>query len=297
MSSQLIQYQKLATSDKLIITYCLLSDLAKLLPPTLGRKVGRKSLLSQSEILTLIVFRFDLGFKNWRDFYTFLTNYHNNDFDLPNYQNFIALVNIHMFFAMQILNLLCQFNNNTQVIPVSAIDSSDLPVCTNKRIFHHKVCQGTAKRYKCSKGWFFGFKIHIVVDMVGNLLKVKITPANTDDRAVVITMMYNLHCLILLADAGYISPKIFNCLASVGVWYLTCVRKSMKRVITWWQHQLLKKRQIVETVFSVLKYRLGLTTSLPRSVKGHLAHYVHTCLAYQVRKFLKSNIAYSLAVI
>jgi predicted RNA-binding Zn-ribbon protein involved in translation (DUF1610 family) len=260
----------------------------------MGSKLGRKGQLNVSEILTLIVFRFDLGFKNWKDFYTFLTNYHSQDFHLPNYQNFIVMVNTHMSLATQILNLICQLNNHAQVVPISAIDSSDLPVCANKRIFHHKVCRKVAQRYKCSKGWFFGFKLHIVTDMVGNLLNLRITPANIDDRTMVISMMATVRCLILLADAGYISPKVAIRLLVIGIWYLTCVRKTMKRIITWWQRQLLKKRQIVETVFSVLKYRLGLTTSLPRSVKGHLAHYVHTCLAYQVRKFLRSNPAYSL---
>ncbi len=31
-------------------------------------------------------------------------------------------------------------------------------------------------------GWFYGFKRHIIVNHVGDILAAKITPANVDDR-------------------------------------------------------------------------------------------------------------------
>jgi hypothetical protein len=51
-----------------------------------------------------------------------------------------------------------------------------------------------------------------------------------------------------------------------------------------WQHTLLQARQRVESVFSVLKLRLGLESTLPRSVMGFFAHYVWCLLAYQLRR-------------
>ena len=57
--------------------------------------------------------------------------------------------------------------------------------------------------------------------------------------------------------------------------------------MTRWQHTLMKARQVVEGVFSVLKFRLGMETSLPRSVMGFFAHYVWCLLAYQLRRMGK----------
>ena len=65
---------------------------------------------------------------------------------------------------------------------VSYVDSTPLQVCNNKRIHNHKVFKGIAQRGKCSMGWFFGFKLHIIINDRGQLLNFMITPANTDDR-------------------------------------------------------------------------------------------------------------------
>ena len=103
-----------------------------------------------------------MGFSDWRHYHTFLENYHSQDFNLPEYPNFVIQINAHMPVALQVLNLLTNRNKKSAGVPVSAADSSDLPVCSNKRIFTHKVCKGIAQRGKTSKGWFFGFKIHLV---------------------------------------------------------------------------------------------------------------------------------------
>lgn len=289
MSSCLTSYNKISNNDKLIIIFCFIYDLLNLLPVSDKPKVGRKAKLSTVEILTLIIFRYELKIHDWKNYHSFLKTYHSQDFDLPNYQNFIIQVNNHMISAIYLLNFLTDINKNMQTIPVSAADSSDLPVCANKRIFEHKVCKGSAQRGKTSKGWFYGFKIHIIVDMHGNLQSIRIAPAGIDERKVIKTMINRLRCLILLADAGYVSAKLTYYFYRLGIWYLTCVRNNMKKLITFWQHALLKKRQIAEVVFSTLKYRLGLVSSLPRSPRGHLARYIHTCLAYQIIKFLKNN--------
>jgi hypothetical protein len=65
---------------------------------------------------------------------------------------------------------------------------------------------------------------------------------------------------------------------------MTGVKKIMKKLMTRWQHALMKARQVVEGVFSVLKFRLGMETSLPRSAMGFFAHYAWCLLAYQLRR-------------
>lgn len=291
MSSLPILYQNSNTHDKLLSIYCLIDDLLKLSPEKyLPPSKGRNSNVTTPEILTLIVFFYEMGFVDWKHFYQFLENYHPQDFNLPHYKNFVVQINYHLENTTQLLGQLTKAAAGNSTIPISIADSSPLPVCTNKRIFDHKVCDGFATRGKSSLGYFFGFKIHIITDLEGNLQNVRITTANTDDRIPIVSMVSGINCMLLIADAGYISSKLSRFLAQMGIWYLTCVRRNMKNVMTWWQSELLKKRQIVEVVFSVLKYRMGMVSSLPRSVLGHMARYVHTCFAYQVRRLLMSNL-------
>ena len=51
----------------------------------------------------------------------------------------------------------------------SFIDSTPLRVCKNQRILQHKTFRGIAQIGKCSMGWFYGFKLHIVCNEMGGL--------------------------------------------------------------------------------------------------------------------------------
>src|SRR5438067_7500777 len=65
---------------------------------------------------------------------------------------------------------------------ISFVDSTSLKVCHNRRIHSHKVFAGCARRGKTSVDWFYGFKLHLVINDRGELLSVRLTPGNVDDR-------------------------------------------------------------------------------------------------------------------
>jgi hypothetical protein len=65
-----------------------------------------------------------------------------------------------------------------------SLDSTSLKICHGKRIKSNKVFKGLAKIGKSTKGWFFGFKLHIIIDEKGNLINAKLTKGNEDDRSV-----------------------------------------------------------------------------------------------------------------
>lgn len=65
---------------------------------------------------------------------------------------------------------------------ISFVDSTPLRVCRNQRILIHKTFEGLATRGKCSMGWFFGFKFHLIINDKGEILNFMFTPANVDDR-------------------------------------------------------------------------------------------------------------------
>jgi hypothetical protein len=75
---------------------------------------------------------------------------------------------------------------------ISFIDSTSIAVCHNRRIHAHKVFRDLAARGKTSVDWFFGFKLHLVINDCGELLAVRLTPGNADDRAAVPTLARDL---------------------------------------------------------------------------------------------------------
>ena len=65
---------------------------------------------------------------------------------------------------------------------VSFIDSTPIRVYHIKRGFQHKTFKNIATKGQCSMGWFFGFKLHIVINDKGEILDFLVTQANIDDR-------------------------------------------------------------------------------------------------------------------
>jgi hypothetical protein len=66
---------------------------------------------------------------------------------------------------------------------ISFIDSTKLAVCENLRIPQHRQFTGIARRGKTTLGWFYGFKLHLVVSDRGELLAWQVTPGDIDDRS------------------------------------------------------------------------------------------------------------------
>jgi len=107
------------------------------------------------------------------------------------------------------------------------VDSTRLKVCHNLRIPRHKVFEGVASRGKGTMGWFYGFKLHLIVNHKGDILAAKLTPANIDDRKQVPEMAENLFGK-LYGDKGYISKALAGTLFDKNVELITNIRKNMK---------------------------------------------------------------------
>ena len=132
-------------------------------------------------------------------------------------------------------------------------------------------------------GWYYGFKLHLVCDIHGQVLAWRITTAVVDDRKGLALVWEELTGMIV-ADAGYLGSNWQSAAVDLHLTLMTGVKKIMKKLMSRWQHVLLKARQIVESVFSVLKFRLGMDSSLPRSEMGFFAHYIWCLTAYQLRR-------------
>jgi hypothetical protein len=110
------------------------------------------------------------------------------------------------------------------------IDSTPMAVCHNLREKKHKTFKGLAAKGKASTGWFFGFRLHMIFNTKGEIVRLTITPGNTDDRSKVPQMTDGLMGN-LIGDKGYLSKRLFDQLFSQGVTLITRIRKNMRNCL------------------------------------------------------------------
>jgi transposase len=164
---------------------------------------------------------------------------------------------------------------------ISFIDSTALAVCDNHRIHNHKVFAHLAQRSKGSMGWFYGFKLHLVVNDCGELLACQITPGNVDDRQPVPALSRRLFGK-LIADRGYISQALFEqLLDAFGVQLITKLRKNMKnRLLPLIDKLLLRKRAINESIVDQLKNISQIEHTRHRSPINYFINIIAGLIAY-----------------
>jgi IS5 family transposase len=78
------------------------------------------------------------------------------------------------------------------------------------------VFDSLAARGKTSMGWFYGLKLHFVINHKGQVMALKITPGNTADSTVLDEMTQHL-AGTLYADKGYIGRELFSKLWQRGL--------------------------------------------------------------------------------
>ena len=100
---------------------------------------------------------------------------------------------------------------------------------------------------------FYGFKLHLLINHIGETITVQITPGNTNDRTPIPELCKN-HYRKLYADKGYIGKKLREKLYETDVDLDTTVRKNMKaKVMSLFDGVMLVERYIIETINDQLK--------------------------------------------
>lgn len=266
-------------SNKLIEIYTSIDDFYKQFNQIVKKRQlnaqhrcrNRKFILSGSEVMTILIL-FHLGnFKNLKHFYLFYVKKHLSS-ELPrlvSYNRFVELTQSVIFPLVVFLKT----EAAGKCTGISFVDSTPLRVCHNRRIHSHKVFQGIAERGHCSLGWFFGFKLHIIVNDKGELLNFVITQANVDDRQPLIAgKMLKQVWGKLFGDKGYISQSLFNMLFVSGIHLITKIRCNMKNTpMNMTDKILLRKRALVESVNDELKNICQIEHSRHRSFANFLA--------------------------
>ena len=241
------------------------------------KKPGPKPKMSQSEIMTIVILFHQSGFRNFKHYYTsYVAKYLSQEFPkLLSYNRFLELMQEVILPLTAYLR--SRFGKNTGI---SFIDSTPIVVCHNRRIKRNKVFKDLAARGKNGMGWFYGFKLHLIVNDLGELLAVYLTPGNTDDGKPVKDMTQGMFGKIF-ADKGYISKELFTSLFERNLELITYVRKNMKNSLMKIQDSLLlRKRFIIETINDQLKNISQIEHSRHRKPVNFAVNLIAGLIAY-----------------
>ena len=167
---------------------------------------NRTGRLILSEILTILIAYHQSGMACFKYFYLTLCQYHRNLFPgLVHYDRFVVLIK-RAFPA-----LLCLLKSLQGEITVYLfIDATPMAVCHGLREKRHKTFKGPAAKGKTSTGWFFGLKIHLVVNTKGEIVRLVITPGNVDDRKPVPDMMKGISAKLIGDKEAYWKMRVLN---------------------------------------------------------------------------------------
>jgi len=236
--------------------------------------------LSDSEVITIMILFHLEQYRNLKHFYINYVKMHMKDYfpQTVSYNRFVELQQK----ALMPMVLFLKMTRLGDCTGISFVDSTPLRVCKNKRIFNHKVFKDIAARGKSTMGYFFGFKLHIIVNDKGEIIDFVLTPGNIDDRVPLkeerfLDRIYGK----LFADKGYVGQVLFEQLFINGIHLITGIRKNMKNsLMSLADKIMLRKRSIIETINDELKNICQIEHSRHRSITNFLTNLISGLLAY-----------------
>lgn len=245
-----------------------------------GRKRERRGKLSLAEMLTIMVYFHSSHYKDFKNYYQKeIRIIHRNKFkELPCYERFVCL----MPKLLLPLSIFMQYIKGEETGHY-IIESTKLAVCNNRRISRNKTFAKIAKRGKTSMGWFYGFKLHMVINNKGEIKAVKITRGNVDDRKPVEELTKSLKGAIY-ADKGYLSKKLFNSLYRRGLKIISGIKSTMKNYLLSLQEKInLRGRFLIETIFGKLKSQATIEHSRHRSPINFIVNTLAALASYALK--------------
>ena len=244
------------------------------------RRSTRVASLCDSELMSICVFYHYSGYKcfeyYYRDFVsTVLVSYYPN---LVSYERFLCHL-VRVMPGLYVFLQLCTLKS--RATGLYFIDSKKLVVCDNHRIHSNKVFSGVAARGKSSTGWFYGLKIHLVINNLGEIMNFALTKGNiADNNAELLQGLLKDLKGACYGDKGYIT-KLFETFYEKGLSLITKVRKNMKNKLLPIEQKLkLRKRAVIESVNDILISVLDIEHTRHRNPYNAVAHILAGLVAY-----------------
>ena len=277
------------TEDKITEIFCIADDFCRFFDAQMEkytirdskkRKYHRDSTMSKAEIMMIIILFHSSGFRCLKHFYVENVCKHMRHL-FPNVVSYNRFVELEKTVALPLAIFIKKVLLG-KCTGISFVDSTPLRVCRNQRILIHKTFKGVAQRGKCSMGWFFGFKLHLICNEKGELLNFMIIPGDVDDRKPLeykafVEFIYGK----LVGDKGYISQNLFEKLFVDGIQLITKLKNNMKgAMMSVSDKLLLRKRAIIETVNDELKNIAQIEHSRHRNFDNFMVNMLGALAAY-----------------
>ncbi|MDE5771463.1 MAG: IS982 family transposase [Ruminococcus sp.] len=238
-------------------------------------EVVPKTKMALSEIMTILIMYHLSGYRTFKWYYVnHVMKYQKQDFPtLVSYNRFVEIMK-YALVPLLLYTIRARFGKCSGI---SFVDSTPLKVCDNHRVFSEYAAKG-----KSSMGWFYGFRLHMIINDKGEILSFCLTSGNIDDRNE--DVMDSLTKEIfgkLFADRGYISQKLFEKLLKKDITLVTRAKKNMKnKLMDLYDRLMLRKRVVIESVNDFLKNICDTEYSRHRSVTNFLVNLVSALAAY-----------------
>ncbi len=278
------------SKDKVTEIFCFIDDFCKEINQIIDKRAvsdgstikrrNRKCKMSQSEVITIMLLFHLKGYRCLKHFYLNYVCQHLKD-DFPqtvSYTRFVelqqkAIVPMVLFLQMRCLG---------KCSGISFLDSTLIKVCHSKREKQNKVFKGIAEKGKGSMGWFFGFKLHIIINERGEIIDFLITKGNVDDRQPLKDKAFHNKVFgKIFADRGYIGKDLFEKLFVDGIHLVTKIKKNMKNTLmNIYDKLLLRKRAVIESVNDILKNQCQIEHTRHRSFANFITNLVSGLIAY-----------------
>lgn len=273
------------TYDKVSDIFCIVDEFCKNFDQTtknfiIGKRSRRPSIMSTSEIISILILFQMSGFKCFKHYYIHYVQRHMQA-EFPktvSYNRFIELSQ-SVIMPLTIFLKTCCVGACTGI---SFVDSTPIRVCKSKRIKANKVFKGIAAIGKSTMGWFYGFKLHIMINDRGEILNFLISQGNMDDREPLKSEGFLKKIFgKLFGDKGYISQNLFEILFTDGIHLVTGIRNKMKNSLMSMNDKImLRKRSVIETVNDELKNICQIEHSRHRSFTNFIVNILAGLTAY-----------------
>ena len=270
--------------SELVELYCIVDDFWKVFKSEWAKHLinrawphGPDPVLSTPEMMTIVILFHQSHFRNFKHFYCdYVLKFLGKEFPkLISYSRFVYLMKT--LFVPLFAFLLY---NRGLITGISFIDSTKIQICHNKRIPRNKVFSGWARRGKTTAGWFYGFKLHLIINELGEILAFQFTAGNAADVSVLEHLSKGIFGK-MFGDKGYISAEIAGKLFERGLKLFTTLRNKMKNKMMELKDKiLLRKRVLIETVNDQLKNISQLEHTRHRSIGNFFINALAAIAAY-----------------
>jgi Transposase DDE domain len=247
-----------------------------------GKQLRNKpSGLSNSEVITILICFQLSDYRTFKHFYNDYVCVHLKT-EFPTLVSYGRFIELQRLAALPLI-MFVMTNCTGAGTGISFIDSTKLAVCKNQRIKQHRQFKGIAQHGHTSTGWFFGFKLHLIINDKAEIISFQLTRGNVADNNenLLISLCKKIFGK-LYGDKGYlVKQSVFEKLFYDGVQLITKIKRNMKNILmSAYDKIMLRKRSVIECVMDSLKNICQIEHSRHRSLHGLLINIFAAIGAY-----------------